>query len=86
MEGILEMWTGYFAFGSWTKRYFKLEENILNICDKNTKEIYTRVHIRVATIKPQKSKDRAFTIYTGMTKYNLRAENHELKGKWLDAL
>lgn len=85
MEGILGLWSGYITLTNWKKRYCVLEENVLNICHSQSKEIDARVHMRVATIDSKDNK-LYFAILTGNKKYTLRAENYALKERWLEAL
>ena len=86
MEGTLEIWQGVIGIGGWSKKYFVLTDNILVCCDKKGGEVEAKLHLKVATIDPRDNKEKQFVIYTGVSKFKLRASSDELKSKWLAAL
>ena len=86
MEGTLETWQGVIGIGGWTKKYFVLSDNILVCCDKKGGEVEAKLHLKVATLDAREDKEKQFVIYTGISKFKLRAANDELKNKWLHAL
>ena len=86
MEGTLEIWQGVIGIGGWSKKYFLLNDSVLVCCDKKGGEVEAKIHLKVATIDERETKEKQFVIYTGVSKFKLRAGSEELKTKWLKAL
>ena len=86
MEGTLEIWQGMIGLRGWTKKYFALNDSILICYDTKDGEVEAKVHLKVATLDVSERKERQFTIYTGISKFKLRASSGELKIKWVDSM
>lgn len=86
MEGTLDTWQGLMGIGGWCKKYFVLSDNVLTICDKKGGDVEAKMHLKVATVDPKETKPTQFNIYSGVSKFKIKAESNEVKSKWLEVL
>ena len=86
MKGTMEVWHDLIFMDNCRKKYFVLVDKILAICDKKGGDVKAMIHLKVATIDPKKEKPLAFVIYSGISKFKIRAPTEELKEKWVELL
>ena len=86
MEGPLELWQGMMGIGGWSRRYFVLNGAVLGCYDRRSGTIETEINLKVSTLKKSKKKNNQFTIMTGRSRYRLKTESEELRGKWMETL
>ena len=83
MEGKLIKWTNYFS--RWKERIFILKGPLLYYYYNQRELPRGKVHLGLATIINDENNDY-FEINTGSNIFFLKAENKELREKWVKAL
>lgn len=86
MEGPLELWQGMMGIGGWSKKYFLLSGAILECYDRRGGHIEAQIHLRIATLRKSRKRERQFTLVAGQNYYKLKTASEELRAKWVEAM
>lgn len=86
MEDYLEVWQGIVGIGSWSRKFFILNENVLTYCSEKGGDTEGKVHLQIAQVVDDNPSKPTFELNNGMEVMKIRAESVDKKSRWISAL